>query len=71
MVVLLAVGRWQETSPEIKSKIRLRWEDDRAKIKSEQERRRFKQRVNGAYGEGKEKWMEQRWGENFSKIGFW
>lgn len=33
MVVLLAVGRSQETSPEIKSKIQLRWEDDRAKIR--------------------------------------
>lgn len=53
-------GRWQETSPEIKSKIQLRWEDDRAKIEK-QERRRFKQRVNGGErgkgggGEGKEK----------------
>lgn len=45
-------GRWQETSPEIKSKIQLRWEDDRAKIEK-QERRRFKQRVNGGErGEG-------------------
>lgn len=67
-------GRWQETSPEIKSKIQLRWEDDRAKIEK-QERRRFKQRVNGGErgeggGKGGEeeekkdeggKWMERRW----------
>lgn len=45
-------GRWQETSPEIKSKIQLRWEDDRAKIEK-QERRRFKQRVNGG-GRGRD-----------------
>lgn len=79
-------GRWQETSPEIKSKIQLRWEDDRAKIEK-QERRRFKQRVNGGErgeggGEGEEKKKKKtkeengwngggKWGGDFWKIGFW
>lgn len=54
----------QEPSPEIKSKIQLRWEDDRAKIRSKND-----DALNGEERERKKETKEENgWNEDFSKI---